>query len=210
MDTRERAFQHFRKVDKRFHKAVLPHKDLVPKELPAKRTRADLFAALASTVISQQLGTGAASTIRERVKRVCGGKLAPQSILKAKPAAMRAAGLSGSKLKTLRSVAEAVESGQIDLLALRGVPEEEAKSRLTEIWGIGPWSAEMFLLFSLGRHDIFSPGDLGLARSIETIYELKKGTSREHLMAIADAWAPYRSFASLLLWRARDAKPPKP
>lgn len=209
MDTRERAFQHFRKVDKRFHKAVLPHKGLVPKELPAKRTRADLFAALASTVISQQLGTGAATTIRERVKKVCGGKLTPQSILKAKPEAMRAAGLSGSKLKTLRAVAQAVESGKIDLLALRDVPEEEAKSRLTEIWGIGPWSAEMFLLFSLGRHDIFSPGDLGLARSIETIYGLEKDTSREHLMAIADAWAPYRSFASLLLWRARDAKPPK-
>jgi DNA-3-methyladenine glycosylase II len=206
MDTRERAFQHFKKVDKRFHQAVLPHKAAMPKELPAKRTRADLFAALASTVISQQLGTAAASTIRERVKKVCGGKLSPESILKAKPLAMRGAGLSGSKLKTLQSLATAVKSKKIDLLALARIPEEEAKSRLTEIWGIGPWSAEMFLLFSLGRPDVFSAGDLGLARSIEAIYGLPKGVPREHLMAIADAWAPYRSFASLLLWRARDAK----
>jgi DNA-3-methyladenine glycosylase II len=206
MDTRSKAFQHFLKVDKRFHKAVLPHKGLVPAELPAKRTRADLFAALASTVISQQLGTGAATTIRERVKKVCGGRLTPESILNASPLKMRAAGLSGSKLKTLQSLAQAVKAKKIDLLKLKDMPEEEAKSRLTEIWGIGPWSAEMFLLFSLGRPDVFSAGDLGLARSIEAIYGLPKNAPRDHLMAIADAWAPYRSFASLLLWRARDAK----
>ncbi len=207
MDTRTRAFQHLQKADPRLHKAVSAHIRALPEELPAKRTRADLFAALASTVISQQLGGAAADTIRVRVKKVCaGGKLTPQAILKAPEAKMRAAGLSGSKLKTLKSLADAVNSGKIDLLELKQIPEEMAKSRLTEIWGIGPWSAEMFLMFALGRADVFSPGDLGLARSIETIYELPKNVSREKLVEISERWIPYRTFASLALWRARDAK----
>jgi DNA-3-methyladenine glycosylase II len=99
-----------------------------------------------------------------------------------------------------------VKSGAIDLLKLKQIPEDEAKSRLTEIWGIGPWSAEMFLMFALGRPDVFSPGDLGLARSIEAIYGLPKNSPREKLLEIAERWIPHRTYACLILWRVRDAK----
>jgi DNA-3-methyladenine glycosylase II len=184
----------------------LPHLSALPKELASRRTRAELFASLASTVISQQLGTAAADTIRDRVKKACGGKLTPEAIKRAKPATLRAAGLSGAKLKTLQSLAEVVSTGKIDLLALAKMSQETAKSRLTEIWGVGPWSAEMFLMFALGLPDVFSPGDLGLARSIEAIYGLPKNAPREQLLEISNRWIPYRTFAALALWQARDAK----
>ena len=74
------------------------------------------------------------------------------------------------------------------------------------IWGLGPWSAEMFLMFALGRPDVFSPGDLGLIRAMEAIYGLPKGAPRTTLLAIAEKWSPYRTYASLLLWRTRDTK----
>lgn len=208
MDARTRAFAHFLEADTRLHKAVIGHFEALPKDLPGKRTRAELFAALASTVIAQQLGGAAADTIRSRVEKVCGGKLAPAAILQARESQMRAAGLSGSKLKTLRTLAEEVQSGRLDLLELKQIPEDMAKSRLTEIWGIGPWSAEMFLIFALGRHDVFSPGDLGLARAIEAIYGLPKDSPREKLVKISARWSPFRSYACLALWRTRDVKLP--
>ena len=74
------------------------------------------------------------------------------------------------------------------------------------IWGLGPWSVEMYLMFSLGKGDVFSAGDLGIIRSMEAIYALPKGTSRETFIAIAEKWSPYRTYACLLLWRARDTK----
>ncbi|MGH7174862.1 MAG: DNA-3-methyladenine glycosylase family protein [Minisyncoccia bacterium] len=207
MDTRTRAFQHFKKADQRFHAAAYPYKNVLPAELSTHSNKDKLFAALCRTVVSQQLGTAAARTIYERFVAACGGKLTPESVAKADAKKLRAAGLSGSKTKTLKAVAEAVSKKKIDLLGLRHVTEDEAKSRLTEIWGIGPWSAEMFLMFSLGRSDVFSPGDLGLARAIEALYGLPKNASREDLAAIAARWSPYRTFASLALWQIRDATP---
>jgi len=209
MDTRARAVTHFKKADQRLHAAVKPHMAMLPAELAYKRTRADLFISLCSTVVSQQLGGAAARSIFARVVKACGGKLTPASVEKAKEVSLRNAGLSGAKIKTLKAVAHAVESGTIDLLELRKIPQESAKSRLTEIWGIGPWSADMFLMFALGRSDVFSPGDLGLARAIEAIYGLPKNAPREKLIEISLSWAPYRTFASLALWRFRDSAPPK-
>lgn len=86
------------------------------------------------------------------------------------------------------------------------MPEEQAAEKLTAIWGLGPWSVEMFLMDTLGRPDVFSPGDLGLIRAMEAIYGLPKGSSREVLLAIAEKWAPHRTYASLLLWKTRDTK----
>jgi DNA-3-methyladenine glycosylase II len=163
---------------------------------------------LAETIVSQQLGVAAADSIFARVKEACGGSVSPRSIGRAPARALRKAGLSGAKIKTLKALAAAVRRGAISLPALRHLAEDEATSRLTEIWGIGPWSAEMFLMFSLGRPDVFSPGDLGLARAIEAIYGLPRGAPRARLIAISERWAPYRTFASLALWRSRAAASP--
>ncbi len=107
-------------------------------------------------------------------------------------------------MKTLKAIASACRDGSLDLLTLRKLPEAEAGQKLQEIWGLGPWSTEMFLIFALGREDVFSVGDLGLIRAMETLYDLPKDTSHKKALALAEKWAPFRTFASLLLWRLRD------
>jgi DNA-3-methyladenine glycosylase II len=165
-----------------------------------------LFESLVATVISQQLGTAAADSIFARVRKACGNRLTPESVSKVRPEALRRAGLSSAKVKTVRSIATAVKNKSLNLLLLKNIPEADATEKLMQIWGLGPWSVEMFLMFALGRSDVFSPGDLGLARAMETIYGLPKNTPRGTLLAIAEKWSPHRTYASLLLWRTRDTK----
>lgn len=206
MTSRAAALKHLKRVDPHFYRATLPHHSSLPVQLSKKRTRMELFASLVSIVISQQLGIAAADAIFSRVKKVCGGRLSPESILKTSLEALRAAGLSGSKVKTLKAIAAVVQSGSLNLLSLKNLPETDAAEKLMSIRGLGPWSVEMFLMNSLGRGDIFSPGDLGLVRAMEAIYHLSKNVPRSSLLAIAQKWSPHRSYASLLLWRTRDTK----
>ncbi len=200
------ALTHFKRVDPHFYRATKAHHSSLPTQLPEKKTRAQLFESLVRIVISQQLGTAAARSIFLRVKKACKGKLAPELILKTRVSALQSAGLSGAKIKTLKAIATVVQKGTLDLLELKKISEAIAAERLLQIWGLGPWSVEMFMMFSLGRPDVFSPGDLGLIRAIEAIYGLPKGASREKLLTISQRWSPYRTFASLLLWRTRDTK----
>lgn len=206
MTRKAAALKHFKRVDPHFYKATLPLHAALPATLVAKRTRAQLFESLVSIVISQQLGTAAADTIFARVKEACQGRPTSLSILEIKSERLRVAGLSGAKTKTLKAIASAVEDGSLDLLALKKVPEAEAAKRLMDIWGLGPWSVEMFMMFALGRADVFSAGDLGIVRAMEALYELPKGTPRETLHTIAEKWSPHRTYACLLLWRTRDTK----
>ncbi len=206
MTSRAAALKHLKRVDPHFHKATKAHHSSLPEQLIGKRTSAALFESLVSTVISQQLGLAAANSIFTRVKKACGNKLTPESMLKIRPNALRKAGLSGAKIKTLKSIAKAAKDKYLKLLSLKDVPEAEAAEQLMRIWGLGPWSVEMFLMFALGRPDVFSPGDLGLVRAMEAIYSLPKGSSREALLSIAKKWSPHRTYASLLLWRTRDSK----
>lgn len=200
------ALKHFKRVDPHFYQATLTHHTSLPVELSKKHTRQALFERLIRTVISQQLGTAAAHSVFARVKKACGNRITSELILKTRPAAFRAAGLSGAKTKTLTSVASAVRNNSLDLLSLKKIPEAEAAEKLMRIWGLGPWSVEMFMMFALGRADVFSPGDLGLVRAMETIYSLPKNSPREKLLAISEKWSPYRTYACLLLWRTRDPK----
>ena len=206
MTRRAAALKHFKRVDPHFYRATLSHHASPPIQLSKKRTRTELLTSLVSIVISQQLGTAAADTIFARVKKVCGRKLSPESILKTSPAALRAAGLSGAKLKTLKAIAIAVKDDSLNLLSLKKIPETGVAERLMGMWGLGPWSVEMFLMFALGRGDVFSPGDLGLVRAMKTIYGLPKNASRTSLLAIAEKWSPHRTYASLLLWATQDSK----
>ncbi len=201
------ALKHFKRVDPRFYKATKAHHSSLPTELAKKKSSTQLFAALVSIVVSQQLGTRAADAIFVRVKKACGSRLTPESVLRVRPTSLRKAGLSGAKIKTIKEIAKAVKNKKINLLRLKNIPEIEATEHLMQIWGLGPWSVEMFLMFSLGRGDIFSAGDLGLARSIEAIYGLPKNSPRPSLLAIAEKWSPHRTYACLLLWRTRDAVP---
>ncbi len=206
MTRRGAALKHLKRVDPHFYRATLSHHASLPVQLSEKRTRTELFEALVSIVISQQLGTMVADIIFMRVKKACGGRLTHESILRVRPAALCAAGLSAAKTKTLKAIAVAVKNGSLDLLSLKKIPGTHAAEKLISVWGLGPWSVEMFMMFALGRGDVFSPGDLGLARAMEAIYRLPKNASRSSLLAIAQKWSPHRSYASLLLWATRDSK----
>jgi DNA-3-methyladenine glycosylase II len=206
MTRKAAALRHFKRVDPHFHRATRAHHSSLPEQLSGKRTHAQLFESLVRIVISQQLGTAAARSIFARVKEACGGRLTPESVLKVRLLTLRKAGLSGAKVKTLKAIATAVQNDELNLLALKKIPEEAAAEKLMQIWGLGPWSVDMFLMNSLGRSDVFSVGDLGLIRAMETIYTLPKNAPRASLLVIAQIWSPYRSFASLLLWRTRDTK----
>jgi DNA-3-methyladenine glycosylase II len=207
MTRKQDALKHLKRVDPKLHKATKAHHASLPGTLSGKKTRAQLFESLLSTVVSQQLGLAAADAIFSRVKKVCGGRLTPESVLKARPETLRKAGLSGAKVKTLKSIARAVKNNSLDLLSLKTVPEAEAAEQLMRIWGLGPWSSEMFLMFALGRPDVFSAGDLGLVRAMETIYGLSRNPPRTSLLAIAEKWSPHRTYASMLLWRSRAKVP---
>ncbi|KKW41796.1 hypothetical protein A3I46_00140 [Candidatus Kaiserbacteria bacterium RIFCSPLOWO2_02_FULL_54_13] len=206
MTRRATALQHLKKADPYLHKATLGHHTSLPAQLVAKRTSAELFESLVSTVVSQQLGLAAADAIFTRVKKVCGGRVTPESVLKVQPQTLRKAGLSSAKVKTLKAIVATVQNGELNLLSLKKISEADAAERLIQIWGLGPWSVEMFLMFALGRADVFSSGDLGLARAMETLYELPKNSPRETLIAISQKWSPHRTYASLLLWATRDTR----
>ena len=200
------ALRHLKRVDPHLYQATQAYHASLPPRLPEKKTRRQLFESLVRIVIAQQLGGPASRSIFARVRKTCGDRLAPESVLKASPSALRAAGLSGSKVKTLKAIAKTIRSGGLDLLSLKKLSEEDAAKRLMKIWGLGPWSVEMFLMDALGRGDVFSPGDLGLVRAMGRIYHLPKDAPLSSLLAIAQTWSPHRTYASLLLWRVKDTK----
>lgn len=202
------AMLHFKTVDPVLYEAALPHHELVAARPKHRRTYTKLFEALAGSIVSQQLSTKAADTIWSRLETACKGAVTPEAILKLRTLSLRKAGLSAAKVKSLKELSKAVVKGELDLLSLARIPEEEAIAKLSGIWGIGRWTAEMFLMFALEREDVFSPGDLGLRRSIEALYGLPKDCPVKELEAIALTWSPHRSFASRVLWRLRDAPLP--
>lgn len=200
------ALAHLKKKDPILHRAALPHHDAIVSSTTHRRGYRQLFAALAGSIVSQQLSTKAADTIWGRLEKACGGEVTPEAILKLRAPTMRKAGLSGAKTKSLKELAKAVSEGRVDFKKLKRMPEEEAIASLSSVWGIGRWTAEMFLMFALGREDIFSPGDLGLVRAIEALYGVPKDSPKEVYVEIAERWSPYRTFASRVLWRTRELK----
>ncbi len=204
---KEKALRHFKKVDPVFFAATKAHHASLPDSLSRRRGAGALFAALCSTVVSQQLGRPAAQSIYARLQSLCGGVVTEEAIAGLSIPELRSVGLSTAKAKTLQAIAEATRAGELLLHTYHRIPETEVSERLQSIWGLGPWSVDMFMLFSLGRSDVFSAGDLGLIRGIEYIYQLPKGISKEEALTRSLLWSPYRTYASMLLWRTRDAAP---
>ena len=199
----EAALKHFEKVDPVLYRAAKKHHHTLSQNTK-KLSRDQLFASLCESVVSQQLSVKASDTIWGRLKIICKGKVTPVSITATSLPRLKKAGLSGAKAKTLKELAKAVKKG-LDLPALKSKSPEEATEALTTVWGVGPWTSEMFLMFGLGHPDIFSPRDLGLVRSMETLYGLKQNLPLHKLEAIALCWSPYRTIACRILWRSRDS-----
>ncbi len=169
---------------------------------------AEAYGALLRSIVGQQLSTKAARTIYERLIGLYGGQApAPEQIVATDAEELRGVGLSRAKAAYLRSLAEHVIDGELELDRLDALPDEEVTAQLTAVKGLGPWTAHMFLIFHLRRPDVLPVGDLGVRRAVQLAYGVEDLPSAAELERIAEPWRPYRSLASLYLWRSLDNEP---
>jgi DNA-3-methyladenine glycosylase II len=166
----------------------------------------DPFHVLCNSIVSQQLSSRAADTILARVMDVtqAARHLQAASLLAVEPEALRAAGLSWSKVKWLRHLAQAHQDGTLDFDALRVMDDESAIATLDALPGIGRWTAEMYLMFAMHRLDLFALDDVGLRRGVNQLYGKGRALSERRTLQIAKPWAPYRTVACWYLWRHAD------
>src|SRR5450755_3101428 len=164
------------------------------------------FHVLAESILYQQLNGRAAATIFDRFTAQAGDPLTPKGILKLTDAEMRGVGLSRQKTAYLRDLAEKTKAGLLDFARLTELPEENVIAHLTQVKGVGVWTAHMFLMFTLRRPDILPTGDYGIQAAIKKHYKKRKWPKPDVMAKIAKPWAPYRSIACWYLWRSLDIK----
>ena len=176
---------------------------------PARPAPGQDYAALVRAIVGQQLSTAVARVIWGRLlERFGGHPPTPAQILAEDPEALRAAaGLSRAKTSFLRSLAEHVTSGELELDRLRDLDDATIVDELVAVKGIGTWTAHMFLMFQLERPDVLAVGDLGIRRAVEQAYGLPGRPSAAELEALAEPWRPHRTLGCLYLWRSLDNAP---
>ena len=176
-------------------------------DLPMGILRVPYFHSLARSIIYQQLATRAAATIYGRVRKLGPGSRfpTPAQLLALPDEQLRGAGLSGSKAKALRDLATKIKSGELRLRGIARHNEEEVIKRLTTVWGIGEWTAQMFLIFKLGRLDVMPSGDLGVQEGLRILDGLEERPSPDTLLRRSEVWRPLCSVAAWYLWRLTDA-----
>jgi DNA-3-methyladenine glycosylase II len=202
-----RAVAALRESDPVMSRLIDEHAEVVRRDLARERP-GDAYGALVRSIVGQQLSTRAAATIYGRVLELFGGHTpTPEQLLGADPAEIRAAGLSNAKVAYLRSLAEHVEDGELELERLPDLPDEEVVAQLTAIKGVGEWTTDMFLMFHLGRPDILPVGDQGIRRAVMVQYRLRKLPDPKRIQKIAKPWRPYRTLACLYLWSSLDNTP---
>ena len=172
--------------------------------------REPTFETLARAIVFQQLSTKAARTIYGRLEEAAGGKLTPESIQNLSVGEMRRAGLSRQKLGYIRDLAEHALSGKVDFARLPAMNDEEVIASLTDIKGVGVWTAHMFLLFSLRRPNVLPVSDLGVRTAIQRLYRKRKLPTPRQVEQIAKGWHPYCSYAAWYLWRSLELPKEKP
>ncbi len=169
---------------------------------------ADAYGALLRSIVGQQLSTKAARSIYGRLAGRFGGRTpTPAELLASDFEEIRGVGLSRRKVEYLRDLAARVDDGRLDLDRLAHMPDEDVTAELVAVKGLGPWTADMFLIFHLGRPDVLPVGDLGMRAAVRRVYGLSELPRAPELEAIGEPWRPHRSLASLYLWRSLDAEP---
>lgn len=158
----------------------------------------DEFERIVVSVINQSVSTASANAVRERVWDVLDERITPDSVRDADDDALREAGLSEGKLEYLHNIADAFDGNDFSRDGLSSHDDDAVVDLLTEIRGVGEWTARMYLLFALGREDVLPLGDLAIRRAIEGLYDAE---NRGEMRDIGEAWRPYRSYATVLLWR---------
>ena len=180
-------------ADPRFHAII------AESGRPPLRRRADGYAGLAATVVSQQLSTASAAAIWSRLAAAF-DPLTPEAIIKARPQKLARLGLSRPKIKALKEIARAVSRGEPDLTTLCDLAADEAHAALTAVHGIGPWTADIYLLACLGHADAWPAGDLALQEAARLAFGLAQRPSTKDMLPLAEAWRPHRAVAARVLW----------
>lgn len=163
----------------------------------------DYFVSLVGTIVAQQLSSKVANVIYQRLETLCHHEITAEKIMQCDDEALRSIGLSYQKIKYVKSVASHMLDGTVHFDDLEQMSDQAIIDMLTQIKGIGVWSAQMFLMFSLGRQDVFSVLDLGLRNAVKKVYQNQDLTAAE-IEKISETWKPYRSIASFYLWHAWD------
>jgi DNA-3-methyladenine glycosylase II len=193
-----RGVAHLSKKDRRLKDVIK-----IAGALPLRRRPAG-FPGLARIIVGQQLSVASASAIWARMETAF-PNMTPEAIARAREPKLRKAGLSAAKIKTLRAIAEACAGG-LDLAALAAVDPDEARAALQKVHGIGPWTADIYLLFCLGHPDIFPVGDLALRNAVAEAFGATPPMNPAELTAIAEKWSPHRSVAAYLFWAFYGAR----
>jgi len=166
------------------------------------------FESLVRSVIAQQISAVAAGTITQRVRKLTNNKITPRVISNRTEKELRAVGLSASKIKTIQGLANAHLNKEINLADLTDATNDEAVQMLSSQWGIGRWTAEMFLMFTLGRLDIWPVGDLAVRRGWQIAHGLKEMPNEKQMEPLGNPFAPYRSIAAWYCWRVLEPEEP--
>jgi DNA-3-methyladenine glycosylase II len=201
------AVEHLRRTDPVMRSLVDRHGPLSLDDRRRGRP-ADPYGALLRAIVGQQLSTNAARSIYGRLLDMFGGGTpSPAELLAIDPELVRSAGLSGPKVAYLRDLAARVETGALAVDRLFELDDPEVTAELTAVKGLGRWTADMFLIFHLGRPDVLPVGDLGVRRAVEREYGLAEAPDTVELERIAEPWRPHRTLACLYLWRSLDNAP---
>ncbi len=192
------ALDHLRNVDPRWVPII---ERIGPCTLAKKR---DPFATLVRAIIGQQISATAAQTIDRRLRLLSGDPHHHERLISSGLDAIRSCGLSGVKAQYVLNLAKAVQDGNLPVTRLGRMKDDEIKTKLTAIKGVGPWTAEMFLIFSLNRPDVLSVGDLGIRVGLRKFYGLAESPKPSECAALTESWRPYRSVAMWYLWRMID------
>jgi DNA-3-methyladenine glycosylase II len=206
LTTVDAGVTHLRAADPVLARLVAEHGalELVP---PHRRGR-EHYAALVRAIVGQQLSVKAAASIYARLEGLFGGHApTPEQLLAADTDALRAAGLSRAKVVYLRSLAEHVLDGSLELDRLEQLADDEVLAELIAIKGLGAWTAQMFLMFQLARPDVLPVGDLGIRRAVERLYGLDGLPAAAELERIAEPWRPWRTLACRYLWASLENAP---
>lgn len=201
----KKVFSHFKIVDEKIYD-ILTNMDLAPwiKSENELNNRSGYFQALCKQIVSQQLSGRAADTIFGRFTNLFPQKKPdPKILLKIEDQKLRDAGMSWAKASYVKNIAKEILEDNVKWDLFNLMDEKSIIAELTKIKGVGVWTAEMFLMFTLGREDVFSYGDLGLKKGIEKIYNLKKPNPKQ-IKTITEKWIPYRTYGSVALWKSLE------
>jgi DNA-3-methyladenine glycosylase II len=195
-----KAIHHLRRVDPMMKTLIKTHGEIPMTRLP------NTFEMLARIIIGQQLSGKAADTIFARIRATAGGrKLTAKRLASCSDLQLQKAGASRPKIRALRSFTGHVQTRKLQISRLAMLPDEAVLDKITQVKGMGPWSAQMYLMFVLARPDIFPENDLGIRKAIVQHYGVE--LSPDSLEKIAACWRPYRTIACLYLWRSLNNRP---